>query len=62
MGALGAMVFASSAFAASHNTTGEYTQFGECPLNRESITDCVYSLSSGGSFTIGKKLCRSPNR
>jgi hypothetical protein len=48
-------MFASSAFAASHHPTGEYAQFNECPLNRTTITDCVYSVTSGGSFTLGKK-------
>jgi len=52
---LGAMVFASSALGASHNPTGEYAQFNECPLNRATITDCVLSVSNGGGFTIGKK-------
>jgi hypothetical protein len=55
MGALGAMAFASTALASSHHPTGEYTQFAECPLNRATITDCVYSVTSGGSVTIGNK-------
>ena len=50
-----AMVFASSALASSHNPTGEYAQFKECPLNRATITDCVYAVTDGGGFTIGKK-------
>lgn len=54
-GVLAALVFASAALAASHNPKGEFAQFGECPLNRATITDCVYSLSSGGGFTVGKK-------
>ncbi len=53
---LGALVFASLAMAASHNPKGEYAQFNECPLNRVTITDCVYSVSSAGSFTLGKKV------
>jgi hypothetical protein len=52
---LGALVFAPSALASSHHPTGEFEQFGECPLNRETLTDCVYSVSTGGSFTVGKK-------
>jgi hypothetical protein len=47
--------FASAASAAAHHPTGEYAQFAECPLNREAITDCVYSVTTGGSVTIGKK-------
>jgi hypothetical protein len=53
--ALAALVFASLALASSHHPTGEFEGFGECPLNRESISDCILSVSSGGSFTIGKK-------
>lgn len=53
---LGALVLASMAFGASHNPKGEYAQFKECPLNRTTITDCIYSVSSSGSFTLGKKV------
>lgn len=53
--ALSALVFASLALGASHNPKGEFAQFAECPLNRVTITDCIYSVTSGGSFTIGKK-------
>jgi hypothetical protein len=51
-----ALVLASGALAAAHHPKGEYAQFAECPLNRVSITDCVYSVTNGGSFTIGKKV------
>lgn len=54
-GALAMLVFASLAFAASHNPKGEYAQFNECPLNTPTVNDCVYSVSNGGSFTVGKK-------
>jgi hypothetical protein len=53
--ALVALVFAATALASSHHPKGEYAQFGECPLNRVTISDCIYSLSSGGGFTVGKK-------
>ncbi len=53
--ALGALVFAAAALAAPHHPKGEFAVFGDCPLNRASITDCVYSVTNGGSFTIGKK-------
>jgi len=53
--AIGILAFASSAFASAHHPKGEYAGFGECPLNRVTITDCILSVSSGGSFTIGKK-------
>jgi hypothetical protein len=52
---VGALLLAPSALASSHHPKGEFSQFGECPLNRATITDCVFSVSSGGSFTVGKK-------
>lgn len=54
-GALALLAFASVATAASHNPTGEFAQFNECPLNNLSINDCVYSVTNGGGFTVGKK-------
>lgn len=55
MGLLALLVVASSAMATAHHPKGEYSNFGECPLNRVSITDCVYSVSSSGYFQIGNK-------
>ena len=55
LGVLGALLFASTALASSHHPTGAYEQFKECPLNRVTITDCIYSVSSNGSFTVGTK-------
>jgi hypothetical protein len=52
---LGVLAFTSLAAAAPHHPTGEFAQFGDCPLNRATITDCIYSVTSSGSFTIGKK-------
>jgi len=52
---VGSMILASASLGASHNPTGEFSTFGECPLNRASIEFCVHSVSSSGSFTIGKK-------
>ncbi len=49
------MAFASPAMAASHHPTGEFEVFSECPLNRVTITDCVYSVTKGGSVTLGNK-------
>jgi hypothetical protein len=54
-GSLAVLVFASVAMASVHHPKGEFAPFGECPLNRATITDCVVSVSNGGSFTIGKK-------
>ena len=55
MAVVGTLVFASAALGSSHNSKGEYAVFNECPLNRATITDCVYSVTNGGSFTIGNK-------
>ncbi len=55
MAVLGTLVFASAALGASHNPTGEYAQFNECPLNRATITDCVLSVTEGGSVKLGAK-------
>jgi hypothetical protein len=52
---LGVLAFASVAVAAPHHPTGEFAQFGDCPLSRSTITDCIYSVTSGGYFTIGNK-------
>jgi len=49
------MAFASVSLGAAHHPKGEFKEFGECPLNRTSIEFCVNSISSKGSFTIGKK-------
>jgi hypothetical protein len=49
------MVFASGASASSHHPKGEFSNFGECPLNNSLVKECIYSLSSGGAFTVGKK-------
>jgi hypothetical protein len=55
LGIVATMLFASSAMATAHHPKGEFAQFGECPLNRTTIKDCIYSVTSGGSFTIGTK-------
>jgi hypothetical protein len=49
------MLVPSQALAASHHPKGEFAQFGECPLSKPKVEACVYSLSSGGEFVIGKK-------
>ena len=53
--AIGVLAFASVSVAAPHHPTGEFAQFGDCPLSRATLTDCIYSVTKGGSFTIGKK-------
>jgi hypothetical protein len=52
---IGTLLFASVAVAAPHHPKGEFAQFGDCPLSRATITDCIYSVTSTGSFTVGKK-------
>ena len=52
---LGVMMFASSATASSHNPTGEFKDFGECPLSDPAVVECILSVTNGGSFTVGKK-------
>jgi hypothetical protein len=49
------LVLAPTALASSHHPKGEFSQFGECPLNRITITDCIFSVSSGGAFKVGTK-------
>jgi hypothetical protein len=45
----------SSALAAPHHPTGEFAQFDDCPLSNPAVTVCLFSESSAGFFTIGKK-------
>lgn len=49
------LVPTSSALGASHNPTGEFSDFGECPLSNESLTACIFSKSNGGFFQTGAK-------
>lgn len=53
--ALAMLAFASMSMAANH-PKGEYAQFNECPYGSNAkINNCVYSVSGGGYFLIGKK-------
>jgi hypothetical protein len=54
-GMLATLALVSPALGAAHHPTGEYAPFGECPLNRATITDCVYSVTTGGAVKIGNK-------
>ena len=49
------LVPASQALASSHHPTGEFEQFGECPLSNEAVNGCIYSESNGGYFQMGAK-------
>jgi hypothetical protein len=52
---MGVLAFASLASAAPHNPKGEFAPFADCPLSNAKVFNCFYSLSSGGTFTIGTK-------
>ncbi len=43
--------FASSAFA--KKPTGEWAQFGECPLSNPAVALCVFAQTTSGEFKIG---------
>jgi hypothetical protein len=45
--ALAALALAPAATASSHNPTGEFAPFGECPLSNVEIEYCVYSQLTG---------------
>lgn len=49
------LVPVAQASAASHNPTGAYAQFAECPLSHEALNACVFSESNGGYFEMGSK-------
>jgi hypothetical protein len=55
--ALAAMLLVpvSQAAASSHHPKGAFSVFSECPLNNVSTENCIYSKSSSGFFTLGKK-------
>jgi hypothetical protein len=52
---IGVLASGSVAGAAAHHPKGEFAQFGNCPLSRKTITDCILSISNGGSFTVGER-------
>jgi hypothetical protein len=49
------LALAPSAIAAPHQPTGEFSQFGYCPLDRKTITDCIFSVSTKGAIVVGNK-------
>jgi hypothetical protein len=49
------LALAPAAPAASHQPRGEYAPFRECPLTVVTLTDCVYSSSTKGGFTVGAR-------
>ena len=46
-----ALAFASSAFALK--PTGDYVNFGDCPLSNPATVGCVFAQSTSGEFKIG---------
>jgi hypothetical protein len=52
---LAMLVPASSALASSHHPTGEFKNFGECPLSNKSVNFCTFSENTSGEFKVGKK-------
>jgi hypothetical protein len=52
---LAAIAGASLTLAAPHHPQGEYAPFADCPLSRETISACVSSVTTSGSFTIGQR-------
>lgn len=55
VGVVAMLLLAPAASASSHNPTGEFEDFGECPLSIETVENCVYSVTEGGSVKIGAK-------
>lgn len=53
--AMASLVFAATAVAAPHHPTGEWANFADCPLSKSTLEQCVYSVTTGGSVTLGKK-------
>jgi hypothetical protein len=48
-----ALALVSVALATPH-PKGKYAVFEDCPLARQKVVNCVYSVSTGGHFTIGR--------
>jgi len=43
-----------SAAPALAKPTGEFANFGECPLSNKSVNQCIFAQTSSGQFSIGK--------
>lgn len=53
--AMAALSWVPVASASSHNPTGEFAEFGECPLSTLEIDHCVYAVFDGESLDLGSK-------
>ncbi len=49
------LVPASSAMAAPYHPTGDYVNFSDCPLSKSNLFLCLYSETTSGYITTGKK-------
>lgn len=49
------VIWAHAGVASALVPTGEFARFVNCPLQRTTVTDCVYAVIEGGSLTLGKK-------
>ncbi len=47
------MSFSLSASASAH--TGEFAKFNYCPSTTSGVAKCLYSVTGGGTFILGKK-------
>jgi hypothetical protein len=56
------MALPASAGAAVHHPTGEYANFGECPLNNPNTYNCLYSETTSGYIKMGAKTVPIKNR
>lgn len=45
----------TGAYASSLNLSGAYQRFDYCPIENPEIRHCVYSVTQGGYFILGKK-------
>jgi hypothetical protein len=50
-----AAVMLVPASSASATLTGEFARFSKCPLSNPAVEFCLYSETSAGTFTMGKK-------
>jgi hypothetical protein len=55
LAALAVLALPASAAAAPHSPTGEFKNFGDCPLSNPSVNFCVFANTTSGTFTTGKK-------
>jgi hypothetical protein len=55
MALLAPLAITSSASATTHNPTGNFAPFAECPLSNSAVEFCTIAETTSGSFTVGKK-------